>query len=205
LLSVGSSEEYGHIASDCIPVNESLKLNPISPYAIARVSQEMLARCYVSSYKLDMILTRSFNHIGPGQRDIFAIPSFVKQLLNGIKNGQSKILLHTGDILIIRDFIDVRDVAHAYKSLLEKGISGELYNVCTGNGHSLKEIIDVLAEILQIDVTTEIDVTRIRPNDNKIIIGDNTKIKTHTGWCPKIALMQSLKDLIVYWENQIGM
>jgi GDP-4-dehydro-6-deoxy-D-mannose reductase len=203
VLSIGSSEEYGNVPLNYIPINETVPLNPISPYAIARVSQEMLSRCYVASYKLDIILTRSFNHIGTKQSDIFVIPSFVKQLLNGIKNGQSNIVLHTGDISVIRDFIDVRDVVRAYYLLLEKGVSGELYNVCSGIGYSLKEIINIIAELLQITITTETDFDRVRPNDNKIIIGDNSKIKNHTGWENEITLSESLQNLITYWKKEL--
>jgi GDP-4-dehydro-6-deoxy-D-mannose reductase len=205
LLSVGSSEEYGNVPAHCIPIKESMPLNPLSPYAVARVSQEMLSQCYVSSYKLDIILTRSFNHIGPGQRDIFVIPSFIKQILAGIKDGLPEITLHTGDISIIRDFLDVRDVARAYQLLLEKGVTGELYNVCTGKGYSLAEIIDMLARLLRISITTKIDLSKIRPNDNKIIIGSNAKITEHTGWHPDISFMQSLQDLIFYWKSILGM
>jgi GDP-4-dehydro-6-deoxy-D-mannose reductase len=205
LLSIGSSEEYGNVPDSCIPIHESAPINPLSPYAVARVSQEMLSQCYVSSYKMDIILTRSFNHIGPRQRDVFVIPSFVKQILNGIKSGQTEITLFTGDISIIRDFLDVRDVVRAYHLLLEKGVAGELYNVCSGNGYLLKEIIDTLASLLQVNVTTKVDSTKIRPNDNKVIIGDNTKIKDHIGWQPKISFLQSLRDLVSYWKNMLKM
>jgi GDP-4-dehydro-6-deoxy-D-mannose reductase len=205
LLSIGSSEEYGNVPDHCIPIKESVPLNPINPYAVARVSQEMLSQCYVSSYKLDVILTRSFNHIGPGQRDMFVIPSFVKQILNGIKDGQSEITLFAGAVSIVRDFLDVRDVVRAYYLLLEKGITGELYNVCAGNGYSLMEIIDTLAELLRVTIITKTDITKIRPNDNKVIIGDNTKIKEHIGWQPEISFIQSLQDMVVYWKNTLGM
>jgi GDP-4-dehydro-6-deoxy-D-mannose reductase len=205
LLSIGSSEEYGNVPDHCIPIKESMPLNPLSPYAVARVSQEMLSQCYVSSYKLDIILTRSFNHIGPGQRDIFVIPSFIKQILTGMKNGLPEITLHTGDVSIVRDFLDVRDVVRAYQLLLQKGVTGELYNVCTGRGYSLAEIIDMLAKLLRISITTKIDFSKIRPNDNKVIIGNNTKITEHTGWHPDIPLMQSLQDLIFYWKSILGM
>jgi GDP-4-dehydro-6-deoxy-D-mannose reductase len=146
MLSIGSSEEYGNVSDYCILIKESELINPFSPYAVARVSQEMLSQCYVTSYKLGIILTRSFNHIGPRQRDIFVIPSFVKQILNGIRNVQNKIVLSTGNVSIIRDFLDVLDDVRAYYLLLEKGITGELYNVCSGNGYSLKEILILLPE-----------------------------------------------------------
>jgi GDP-4-dehydro-6-deoxy-D-mannose reductase len=202
LLSVGSSEEYGNVPSDCIPIKESVQLNPVSPYAVARVSQEMLAQCYVSSYKLDIILTRSFNHIGPGQRDVFVIPSFIKQILEKIKTGQSgNIKLFTGDVSLIRDFLDVRDVVKAYYLLLEKGIHGELYNICSGTGRSIKEIIDMLSNLLDVQIDVEFDKDKIRPSDNKIIIGDNSKITKLTGWQPQMSITDSLRDLIVYWKE----
>ena len=205
LLSVGSSEEYGNVSPDCIPIKESAQLNPISPYAIARVSQEMLSECYVSSYKLDIILTRSFNHIGTGQRESFVIPSFIKQILENIKKEESgNIKLFTGDVSLIRDFLDVRDVVRAYYLLLEKGIAGELYNVCSGTGRSIKEIIDMLSGLLAVQTDIEVDKEKIRPGDNKIIIGDNSKLHSLTGWQPQLSMTDSLRDLIVYWKQKLN-
>jgi GDP-4-dehydro-6-deoxy-D-mannose reductase len=204
LLSVGSSEEYGNVSDGCIPIKETMNLRPVSPYAIARVSQEMLSQCYVSSYGLDIVLTRSFNHLGPGQREIFVIPSFVKQILVAKKEGKLQVDLHTGDISIVRDFIDVRDVVKAYYKLLEKGISGELYNICTGIGRSLEDIINMLASLLEVKIRIKIEQDKIRPNDNKIIIGDNSKINSHTEWKPEITLADSLQDLINYWKYALG-
>jgi GDP-4-dehydro-6-deoxy-D-mannose reductase len=99
----------------------------------------------------------------------------------------------------------VRDVVRAYQLLLEKGVNGELYNVCTGKGYSLAEIIDMFAKLLRISITTKIDFSKIRPNDNKVIIGNNAKIIEHTGWYPDIPLMQSLQDLVFYWKSILGM
>jgi len=202
LLSVGSSEEYGNVPEDVIPIKETIPLNPVSPYAVARVSQELLSQCYVASFGLDIILTRSFNHIGPRQKEVFVIPSFIRQILEKINTGQSgNIKLSTGDVSIIRDFLDVRDVVQAYHTLLEKGISGELYNVCSGKGKSIREIIGILSELLNVTIEIEIDKNKIRPGDNKIIIGDNSKIKKLTGWEPKININSSLYDIISYWKN----
>jgi GDP-4-dehydro-6-deoxy-D-mannose reductase len=203
-LSIGSSEEYGDIQNCNIPLKETNELNPISPYAVARVSQELLSRCYVLSYGIEIILTRSFNHIGPGQRETFVISYFVKQLVECKLKGMVNVTLYTGDISIIRDFLDVRDVVRAYYDLLEKGIAGELYNICTGIGYSLRDIINMIAEVMNISVETITDPEKIRPNDNKIIIGDNSKIKRIIGWSPRLTLMDSLKDLITYWNNELS-
>lgn len=119
ILSIGSSEEYGNVQAKDMPLREDHALNPISPYAVARVSQEMLSKIYVDGYGMDIIMTRSFNHIGPGQKDLFVISSFAKQLvqLSGNKD-DSKLV--TGDISIVRDFVDVRDVVGAYYLLFKK-------------------------------------------------------------------------------------
>jgi GDP-4-dehydro-6-deoxy-D-mannose reductase len=204
ILSIGSSEEYGNIQKSNLPLKETNELNPISPYAVARVSQEMLSRCYVLSYKIEIILTRSFNHIGPRQRDTFAIPSFVKQMVECKLKGMKNVTLYTGDISIIRDFLDVRDVVRAYYELLEKGIPGELYNICTGVGYSLGDIIAMIADLIDVSVNIIADPEKIRPNDNQIIIGDNSKIKKAIGWSPNFTLKDSLRDLISYWKNELG-
>lgn len=196
ILSVGSSEEYGNVKETDIPLKEDMRLHPSNPYAVARVSQEMLSKCYVEAYKLDIVLTRSFNHIGSRQRLDFAVPSFAKQISDGIKLGQKEIKLLTGDISVIRDFIDVRDVVSAYYSLLKKGKTGELYNVCSGKCHSLKDIVDMLAEIFNVEIITEIDPKRVRPIDNRIIIGCFNKIKQHTGWYPQFQLKESLEAVV---------
>jgi len=202
-LSIGSSEEYGHVPPEYIPINETVSLNPVSPYAIARVSQELLSQSYATSYGIDIILTRSFNHIGPRQKDIFVISSFVKQIVEKKSDHVTKAKLHTGDISIVRDFLDVRDVVKAYHLLFEKGIPGEKYNVCSGIGYSLREIIDILSDLLDVQIDIEIDKDKIRPDDNKIIIGDNSKLIKLTGWKPLISINRSLNDIITYWERRI--
>jgi GDP-4-dehydro-6-deoxy-D-mannose reductase len=200
ILSVGSSEEYGNVDISSIPLLENNELKPVSPYAIARVSQEMLARYYVTTFDLDIILTRSFNHIGTRQKDTFVIPSIVKQLVNGEKNGKKNIELFMGDVSIIRDFVDVRDVVRAYYLLFEKGLKGEVYNICSGRGETLENVIYIIAKILDINVKIVVCKEKIRPNDNKIIIGSYQKVKKCTGWEPMIFLNESFKEIIEYWK-----
>ena len=114
ILSVGSSEEYGNIEDKSVPLCEEHSLKPVSPYAVARVSQEMLSQVYVDGYGFDIVITRSFNHLGPGQHQIFVVPNFAKQLIEGWQNNLKKVKLTTGDLSIVRDFLDVRDVVKAY-------------------------------------------------------------------------------------------
>jgi len=200
ILSVGSSEEYGNVDISSIPLLENSELKPVSPYAIARVSQEMLASYYVKTFDLDIILTRSFNHIGTRQRDTFVIPSIIKQLINGKKEGKKCIELFMGDVSIIRDFIDIRDVVRAYYLLFEKGIKGEVYNICSGKGETLEKIIYKIAKILNVEVKIISCQEKMRPNDNKVIIGSYQRMKECTGWNPAIPLEESFRDIIEYWK-----
>ena len=202
ILSIGSSEEYGNLAEGNVIFHEEDALHPISPYAVARVSQEMLSQVYAKGYGLDVVMTRSFNHIGPGQKETFVISSFAKRLVEMKKGGVSSPKLMTGDISLIRDFVDVRDVVRAYDGLLKKGRKGEIYNICCGVGYSLRDILQQLASILDMEVLTETDERLIRPKDNRIIIGSNEKIKRDIGWIPEIPLQQSLKDIIHFWNKQ---
>lgn len=201
ILSVGSSEEYGNVSEGDIPLHEDQRLNPISPYAVARVSQEMLSKIYVDGYGMDIVMTRSFNHIGPGQKDLFVISSFAKQLVALSRNGGSREMT-TGDTSIIRDFVDVRDVVCAYYLLFKKGRRGEVYNICSNQGTTLAEVIGQMAQVLGMRVTTRTDPHLIRPNDNRIIIGSYQKINKDTGWKPGIPLQKSLQDIIHYWQQQ---
>lgn len=202
ILSVGSSEEYGNYPSDKMPLKEDYELKPCNPYSVARVSQEMLSKLYADNYNLNIIMTRSFNHIGPRQRDKFVISSFIKQLLNAKYSGN--MCINVGNIEIVRDFLDVRDVVEAYHKILTKGKIGEIYNVCSGNGIKLKEIINIVAEQLSITPEIYIDKNRLRPTDNLIIVGDNTKLKSELNWQPKHSLVQTLKDMITYQEIFYG-
>ncbi len=203
ILSVGSSEEYGNVSQSDIPLVEEEGLHPVSPYAVARVSQEMLSRCYVDSMGLDIILTRSFNHIGPRQRDIFVIPSFIKQVLDGVQAGDRPVKVSAGNLEIVRDFLDVRDVVRAYYSLLLKGKKGCLYNVCSGKGHTLKSILEVIAKLANVSVVPVLDSALIRPSDNMIIIGDNSKLRDEIGWKPVYSLEQTIEDMLDYSKKSL--
>jgi GDP-4-dehydro-6-deoxy-D-mannose reductase len=203
ILSIGSSEEYGGVDAKCLPLIETHPVNPLSPYAVARVSQELMSKVYVDSLQLDIVLTRSFNHFGPRQKDVFVIPTFIKQVCQTKLEGNSCVILHTGDVDVVRDFLDVRDVIHAYYALFERGKSGELYNVCSGNGISLRDLIKKIGEQNMIDIQVVVENDKIRPNDNRRIIGSNEKICAATAWSPSITLEQSLCDISEYWMKQL--
>lgn len=202
ILSIGSSEEYGNYPIAKMPLKEEYELRPCNPYSVARVSQEMLSKLYAEAYNLNIIMTRSFNHIGPKQKATFVIPSFVKQLIN-IKHSNTNEI-QVGNINIIRDFLDVRDVVDAYYKILTQGKVGEIYNVCSGIGYSLKEIINQIAKHLNIEPKIIINPKLIRPTDNMVIIGDNSKLKAQLKWNQTRTLENTLQEMIEYQEQIYG-
>ena len=201
ILSIGSSEEYGNVAPEETPLTEMSPLRPLSPYAVARVAQEMLSKLYADSFGIDIVITRSFNHIGPGQRDVFVVASFIRRILEAKLSGEDMMTMKTGDLRIVRDFLDVRDVVKAYYLLLKKGRKGEVYNICSGIPTQLSEIIDMTAKIVDLKVDTVVAPEFVRPNDNPYILGDNSKLKRDTGWEKSFALETSIRDIIDYWKN----
>jgi len=202
VLSIGSSEQYGIVTADKIPLKESEPPNPVSPYAVARVAQEYMAAVYVKGFNLDIVSTRSFNHFGPRQDERFVLSSFARQVAE-IKKGMRKPVINVGDLEIIRDFTDVRDVSKAYLSLLRKGSPGEIYNVCCGTGKKLEDCLIFLIEIAGIKCKIQKSEELIRPVDNPIIIGDNAKLKKETGWVPETPFETTLHDLYEYWMSKV--
>ena len=198
ILSIGSSEEYGEYASQDMPLKETYKLNPLNPYAVAKVSQEMLCKVY-TVLGVDVVMTRSFNHIGPRQSDRFVVPSFIKQLVT-ISQGKQEVM-SVGNIEVARDFTDVRDVVAAYYAILHRGKRGEVYNVCSGTSHKLSEIIKTAENILGIKANIQVDKTRLRPNDAMFICGSSKKINEELGWFPKYSFEQTIKDIVTYWQQ----
>ena len=203
ILSVGSSEEYGIVASGDLPLVETRNPDPRNPYAVARVAEEHLARVFVQGYRQDICCTRSFNHIGPGQRDQYVVSSVAKQFAE-IAAGKKKPVVQIGDGSIVRDFIDVEDVVRAYYAILERGTAGEVYNVCTGTGHSIRDIVDRLSAITGIQVSVSEDRTRIRPVDNPALVGSYEKLRKATGWAPEKSLDESLQTMYQYWSGRLS-
>ncbi|MCM1124831.1 MAG: GDP-mannose 4,6-dehydratase [Eubacterium sp.] len=199
VLSVGSSEEYGNVTEADLPLCENNGLLPCSPYAVARVAQEMLSRVYADSYGVEIVMTRSFNHIGPWQDTRFVIPGFITRILEIKNSGRRRGTIETGDLSIIRDFVDVRDVVKAYYELLLHGKSGELYNVCSGKGCRLSDIVNRIAGMLDVEIDTVVNPEFVRLNDNHIIIGSYEKINRDIGWKPVISMDTTLTDMISYY------
>jgi GDP-4-dehydro-6-deoxy-D-mannose reductase len=202
VLSIGSSEQYGIVSEHDLPITEERPQCPENPYAVARVAQEHLARIYAKGYNLDICCTRSFNHCGPGQTDRFVVSAIVKQFVQ-VAHGLQKPVINIGNGEIVRDFVDVHDVIVAYNLLLTKGKKGEVYNICSGHGRAIKDIVIMLSEMFDVPVEIHQEQSQIRPIDNPRIIGSYRKIQRDLGWEPTISLEESLKSIYKYWDQRL--
>ncbi len=194
-----SSEEYGAVAVERLPITEEHELKPLSPYAESKVEQERTALKYVKEHGLKIVRTRAFNHIGPRQSGSFAIPSFAKQIAL-IKKKKAEPVIMTGNLNAKRDFTDVRDVAKAYWLAATKGVPGEVYNVCSGRSVSLKDILSMMIAISGVHVEVRRDPSKARPSEIPDNRGDSTKFRKATGWAPEIPLEQTLKDILEFYS-----
>ena len=199
LLVVGSAEEYGvSLSEDEIPVTESHPFRPINPYAVSKVAQDMLSYSYHISYGLDIVTVRPFNHIGERQSTDFAIPAFSKQIV-AIENGEQSEL-RVGDLSTIRDFTDVKDMVVAYIIAMEQGKSGESYNIGSGVGTQMSEIVEKLSSFATKKIPVVTDESRMRPHDIPKMIANNDKIKA-LGWNPTIDIETTLQRILNWYRK----
>ena len=198
-----SSEEYGLVLPDETPIKETNPLRPLSPYAVSKVAQDYLGYQYFQSYGLKVIRTRGFNHTGPRRGQVFVTSNFCSQVA-AIGLGLQDPVIRVGNIEAIRDFTDVRDMVRAYWLAVTKAKPGEVYNIATGNGIRISEMLNRLIEISGLDVKIEVDPDRLRPSDVEILIGDASKFKADTGWEPRIPFEQTLNDLLEYWRKTLS-
>jgi GDP-4-dehydro-6-deoxy-D-mannose reductase len=202
ILAVGSTDEYGLVKPDEVPLREDAPLRPTSPYAASKIAQGYLALQYALSPGLHVVRTRTFHHTGPRRGEQFAESSFARQLAE-IEIGQRPPRLLVGNLQAVRDFTDVRDVVRAYWLLLERGAPGEVYNVCSGRGVRLADLLDRLIALSGLRVEVQVDAARLRTVDAPILVGDPGRLRAATGWEPTIPLDRTLRDLLDYWRARV--
>lgn len=201
ILVVGSAEEYGMVDARDLPVDEDTPLRPATPYAVSKVAQGYLALQYALAFRMGIIRTRTFHHTGPGRGEAFAESSFARQIAE-IETGRRPPILAVGNLEAVRDFSDVRDVVRAYWRLLESGNAGDVYNVCSGKGIRIRDLLQALIAAAGVDVEVRVDPDRLRPSDIPALVGDPTKLKEATGWTPGVPLERTLGDLLQYWRER---
>ncbi|MCK4686618.1 MAG: GDP-mannose 4,6-dehydratase [Candidatus Lokiarchaeota archaeon] len=200
----GSSEEYGLVHEDEIPIKESNKLRPLSPYAVSKIGQEYLAKQYYMSYGLKTVITRAFNHEGPRRGQAFVTSNFAKQIVEIEKTGMGGCV-NVGNLEAIRDFTDVRDMIRAYYLAVtsDKIKYGEEYNICSGKGITMREMLNILISLSTVNIVRNTDSKRMRPSDVPVLIGNCDKFKEATEWKSEIKLEKTLRDTLDYWRNSL--
>jgi GDP-4-dehydro-6-deoxy-D-mannose reductase len=196
----GSSAEYGHINEDKLPIKETDKLQPSSPYGISKLAEDMLARLYWKTYGMKIIRILPFFVIGP-RKTSDACSDFARGIAE-IEVGK-RDALSVGNVETVRDIVDVKDAVRAMWLLIEKGTPGEVYNICSGKGYKIKYILDKLISLSSRPIKVRPNPDLVRPSDDPIIIGDNSKLYS-LGWTPQISLENSLSDILNYWREKSG-
>jgi GDP-4-dehydro-6-deoxy-D-mannose reductase len=203
ILAVGSGDVYGAVTPGELPLAETRPPSPANPYALSKAIQEQISAQYASVYGVDVVMTRSFNHTGPGQRDTFVLPSFARQIAE-IRAGLREPRIGVGDLELKRDFTDVRDVAEAYAALVEKGSRGEVYNVCSGVSYDLRALLEKMCAMAGITPEIRVDAARVRPSEARELRGDPSKIERDTKWRPHTPIEATLESLLDHWSRGLG-
>lgn len=203
LLYVSSAEVYGQVDPAQMPIDEHRSPRPRSPYGVSKVAAEALCVQWCETGGLDVVIARPFNHIGPGQADRFVVSNFARQVAE-IKLGLREPLIEIGDVEVTRDFTDARDVVEAYRLLLERGAGGEIYNICSGREVWIRDLLPTLFELAGVDAKLFQDPARMRPAEQKRLLGSYAKLNRCTDWNPAIELRTSLEDALVWWEKKLA-
>ncbi len=198
ILISGSGHVYGAAAARFRPLTEEHPLEPLSSYAVSKTAQELLGLQFHRANKLSVVVTRSFNHTGPGQRPIFVAAQLAQKVAAIRESGDSGVV-QAGNVEVRRDFTDVRDVVRAYIALTESGEAGQVYNVCSGRSYSVEELLGILAKVGGVSVEVAIDPARIRRNDVPEMLGSYARLAEATGWSPQIDMRSSLEDLLEWY------
>jgi GDP-4-dehydro-6-deoxy-D-mannose reductase len=203
ILIIGSADEYGLVLPEDLPVRETTPMRPNNPYAVSKIAQDMLGYQYFLSHNLPIVRVRPFNHIGPRQRESFAVAAFAKQIAEA-EAGLQPARLNVGNLEAQRDFSDVRDIVRGYYLAITLGEPGEVYNMAAERAHSIQEILDQLLSLSFLRFEVEPDPARFRPSDMPVLVGDSGKFRARTGWHVEISLPQSLQDTLDYWRQRVN-
>jgi GDP-4-dehydro-6-deoxy-D-mannose reductase len=196
-----SSEQYGMVLPDEVPIKETNPLRPLSPYAVSKVGQDFLGYQYFQSYGLKVVRTRGFNHTGPRRGDVFVNSNFARQVAR-IELGLAPAVIRVGNLDAVRDFTDVRDMVRAYWLAATRARPGEVYNIATGVGITIRELLERILALASVEVRIETDPARLRPSDVEVLIGDSSKFRADTGWEPRVPFEQTLRDTLEFWRER---
>lgn len=202
ILVIGSNEEYGHPKKGDLPFAEESPLRPANPYAVSKVTQDLMGLQFYLAYGMDVVRMRPFNHTGPGQSPRFVVPAFANQIAR-IEAGLQEPVMWVGNLAAARDFSDVRDVVHGYHLAATKSQPGDVYNLASGQPHKISALLDTLLSFTSVNIRVETDPNRYRPVDVPVVYGSAEKFYQLTGWMPEIPFEQTLEDTLNYWREQV--
>lgn len=202
VIITGSSEAYGQVDKKDLPIHEDVPYKPLNIYGVSKAAQDLLARQYFQSYGVPVVRICAFNHIGPCQEPRFAASSFAQQVAQ-IEKGLKKPVLQVGSLAAVKDFTDVRDMVRAYWLAARKGIPGEKYNIGSGKGHKIREILDTYLKLAHVKIRVQKDKARFRPLEVPVHIADASKFRRLTGWSPEIPFKRTLRDILEDWRQRI--
>ena len=202
VLIVSSAEVYGSVTEDELPIDEDVPLAPVTPYGASKVAAEFLGIQAHLGYGLPVVRVRPFNHVGPGQAAGFVVASLASRIVEARRSGTRAVPV--GNLGARRDLTNVRDVVHTYRLLMEHGVPGEVYNVCSGHDVSIEEVACQLLELAGVDLQLEVDPALARPVDVPVLRGDCAKLHDVTGWQPEIDFTTTLRDVLEHWGRNIS-
>ena len=203
VLIVGSGDIYGQVPKEHLPVNENYPPMPTTYYGMTKASADMIADQYATTFQMDVIRVRPFNHIGPRQSDQFVCSSFAKQIAE-IEKGMRKPILHVGNLDACRDFTDVRDVVRSYRMILEGARSGAVYNVGSSKAWKIEDLVKkLISQSKTKTIELKQDPSRMRSNDISVMLSETSSLKNDLDWEPEIPIEQTLYDLLEYWREKI--
>jgi GDP-4-dehydro-6-deoxy-D-mannose reductase len=197
-----SSEEYGKVMPNELPIRETNPLRPLSPYAVSKLAMDYLGYQYFESYGVKIIRTRGFNHTGPRRGDVFAESTFAKQIAE-IEKGKKEPVVYVGNLDAKRDYTDVRDMVKAYYLSVQKCDPGEVYNIASGTSWKIGDVLKLLLQRSKVKIKIVEDPTRMRPSDVEVLVGDASKFQKKTGWKPEIKFEKTMEDLLNYWRERV--
>ncbi len=198
-----SSEVYGQVTKDDVPIRENCPLRPVSPYGVSKVGEDMVAFQYWVSYGIKTIRTRMFTHTGPRRGDVFALSFFAKQIA-AAELGLCKAEVRTGNLKSVRTICDVRDAVKAYWLLVNKCKPGEVYNIGGDKTMTVGEALDMLLSLSTTKFQVKVDPDLVRPSDVTLQIPCTDKFRDETGWRPEVPLEKTLRDMLDYWRKELS-
>ena len=198
----GSAAAYGLVPAAEMPIKEDRPLHPLSPYGVSKAATEMLGYQALHAYGQQIYLTRSFIHIGPRQGVRPAAQTFARQIAEA-EAGKRPPVVEVGNLTVRRDFLDVADAVRGLWALIEHGMVGEVYNLCSGNAPKIGDLLDIYLGLAAIPVEVREDPARLRPADEAILVGDYSKLQAATGWQPQVSLEESARRILDHWRKQV--